>query len=236
MRHSIAPLAGALAAICAIAWAPFATGQEAGYLQQSRAAPTNALELKVGTGYTQGFGSVAPGRGIADVAGAGIGLDGEADYRVTPAWSLGLQVGYQEFRNALNTNARGVTTNAGVTLHASPLQRGDPWLRVAAGYRLLWDVNPPGTATSVRHGFEIAKATVGYDVRLSEAIAIAPEIGADLNLFLLQGRNGVTSGLAPGHWAAFVFAGVRGRFDVLGQSTTRTVARNVAWPSSDAGP
>jgi hypothetical protein len=219
MRHTIALLGGALSVVCALAWSSAAVAQEVSYLRQSRAAPTNALELKVATGYTQGFGAAAPGRTIADVAGAGIGIEGGADYRMDPTVSLGLQGGYQEYRNGLNTNARGFTTSAGVTLHATPLLRGDPWLRIGAGYRLLWDVNPPGTATTVRHGFELARATLGYDVRLSDAIAIAPELGGDLNVFLWQTRNGVDSALASGRFGVFLFAGVQGRFDVLGQTS-----------------
>jgi hypothetical protein len=230
MRQTIAPLSGALAAFCAIAWGSAAAAQEASHLQRPLAAPTRALELKVGTGYTQGFGSAAPGRGIADIAGPGVGVDVDADYRLDPRFSLGLQVGYQEFRSALNTDARGVVTNAGVTLHGSPLDRGDPWIRVGAGYRLLWDVNPPGTATTARYGFELARASLGYDLRLSSAMAIAPEIGADLNLFLWQTRNGVNSALAGGRFGAFLFVGVQGRFDVVGHSTTSTIARNVESP------
>ncbi len=223
MRGRIALFAGAcLAAACAIGFTSTAHAQERNYLQRPLPAPTNALELGVGTGYTQGFGSVAPGRAIADVAGAGIGVHLNADYRVAPRWSLGLEGEYQEFRNALNMGARGVATNAGVTLHAAPLLRGDPWLRVAAGYRLLWDVNPPAGVTTVRHGLELAKATIGYDIRVSEAVAIAPQIGGDVNLFLWQTQSGVNSALASGQIGTFLFAGVQGRFDVAGEKTTST--------------
>jgi hypothetical protein len=225
MRERIARFAGACAAVsCAIGFTSTARAQERTYFQRSLPAPTNALELRAGTGYTQGFGTVAPGRGIADVAGAGIGVHLDADYRVTPLWSLGLQGEYQEFRNVQNMAARGVATNVGVTFHAAPILRGDPWLRVGAGYRLLWDVSPPATATTARHGFELAKATVGYDIRLSEAVAIAPQVGADVNLFLWQTVNGINSALASGQIGTFLFAGVQGRFDVAGEKTAPAAA------------
>ena len=221
MRERIARFAGAcLAGACAIGFTSTAHAQERNYFERSLPAPTNALELKVGTGYTQGFGALAPGRAIGDVAGAGIGVDVGADYRTAPLWSLGLQGEYQEFRNAQNMGARGVATNVGVTLHATPVLRGDPWLRVGGGYRLLWDVSPPGTVTTVRHGFELAKATIGYDIRVSEAVALAPQIGADVNLFLWQTANGINSALRSGQIGTFLFAGVQGRFDVAGEKTT----------------
>jgi hypothetical protein len=227
MRHSIAPLAGAgLVVCCALSVSSTGGAQEAGYLQRPVAAPTNALELRVGTGYTQGFGHAAPRRAIPDVAGAGIGVDVDADYRMDPRWSMGLEAGFQEFQTAQNLGARGLASNVGVTYHASPLMRGEPWVRLGAGYRLLWDVSPPGAATTARHGFELAKATIGYDVRVSDAVAIAPEVGADVNLFVWQTQNGVTNALSSGRLGTFLFAGVQGRFDVAGQSATSTTVAN----------
>jgi hypothetical protein len=222
MRQSIAPLAGAcLAGVCALTWSSTGSAQEAGYLQRSLPAPSDTLELKVGTVFTQGVGSAGPRRTIPDIAGAGIGIAADADYRVDPRWSLGLQGEYQEFQNAQNFAARGFAANVGGTYHAAPLFRGDPWVRLGGGYRLLWDVSPPGAATTVRHGLELAKLTLGYDVRVSEAVAIAPVVGADLDLFVWQTQNNVTTALS-GRLGTFLFAGVQGRFEVAGQRQTST--------------
>jgi hypothetical protein len=232
MRQSIALFGGAfLVGACALAWASTGRAQEVTYLRRAVPAPTNALELKVGTGYTQGFGRVGPRRAIPDVAGAGVGFGLDADYRVDPRWSLGLQGEYQELQGAMNMGARGFAANVGVTYHGSPLLRGDPWVRLGGGYRLLWDVSPPGAPTTVRHGLELAKVTVGYDVRITDAVAIAPELGADLNVFLWQSQNGINNALSSAQVGSFVFAGIQGRFDVAGQSsTTTTVARDLTMP------
>src|SRR5947199_5899859 len=69
----------------AVACASSARAQEAGYLQQRVRAPESAIELKVGTAYTQGFGMIAPGRGMPDVARAGLGVNLDIDHRVTRA-------------------------------------------------------------------------------------------------------------------------------------------------------
>jgi hypothetical protein len=213
---------------CLFAWSSEGRAQEASYFNQPVAAPTNAFELKVGTGYTQGFGMLTPSQRIGEVATAGIGVNLDADYRIDPRWSVGLQGEYQEFQNnrAVNYAARGLAANVGFTYHGSPYVHGDPWLRLATGYRGLWNVSAPGGPPSTLvHGFEIAKATIGYDVRLSPAVAIAPLIGADVNAFLSQNQNGVNTRLSSTQIGTYVFAGLQGRFDVGTSTATPTVAR-----------
>jgi hypothetical protein len=218
MRHRFAPTRPlafrALVGLCALVPASRAFAQEATYLDRPLPPPSEALELRVATGYTQGFGMLAPGRGVADVAGPGATIELDADYRTSRLWSMGLGCGFQEFVSSLNTGARGVAADAGVTLHAAPSVRGDPWLRVGAGYRLIWDVNPPATVSTARQGLEIAKATLGYDVRVARNVAFSPVVGADLNLFLWQTQNRVVSPLSSGQIATFLFLGVQGRFDL----------------------
>jgi hypothetical protein len=222
MRHrSAATLVG----LCALAFSSRAGAEEATYLDRPLPPPSGALELRVGTAYTQGFGMLAPGRGVSDVAGPGATIALGADYRATPLWSLGLACGFDEFSSALNTGARGVAADAGVTLHVAPAVRGDPWLRVGAGYRLIWDVNPPATVSTARQGLEIAKASLGYDVRVARNVAFSPVVGADLNLFLWQTQSRVVSPLSSAQVAMFLFLGVQGRFD-LGHERARQGLRS----------
>jgi hypothetical protein len=210
-----------------LAWSSNGHAQEITYFNQPVAAPTNALELKAGTGYTQGFGMLTPSRSVNDVATAGIGVALDADYRIDPRWSIGLQGEYQEFANnpAVNFATRGLATNVGATYHGSPFVHGDPWVRLAAGYRLLWEVSGAGgPPNSLVHGFQVAKATLGYDVRLSPAVAISPLIGADLDAFVWQNQGGASTTFSSPALGAYFFAGVQGRFDVGAASATPTVA------------
>jgi len=224
MRHTMALVGAALVGVGALACGSSAHAQERRetYTQNRMAAPTKAFELQVGTGYTQGFGMAAPGVGIPSLAGAGLAADVDLGYRVNPLWSIGVQGEYEEFTNERNAAARGAAANVGVTFHGAPLRRGDPWLRVATGYRGLWDVNPPGIPTTVLHGFELAKAQVGYDVRVSPGFAIAPTAGIDVNLFAWQQQAGFTNRMTASQIGSFVFAGLNGRFDLGGSTTNRT--------------
>jgi hypothetical protein len=184
------------------------------YYKSMLPAPTQAFELKVGTGYTQGFGNIVPNTTIHSVAGAGIGVNADFDYRVSPMVSFGVAGQYQEFTAENNSAARGFAGNIGFTAHAAPFHRGDPWLRLGTGYRLLWNVNPVGGGPTVMtHGFELAALNLGYDLRLSEGVAIAPMIGADFNMFVWTDTEGVSQRLSTVQIGTFVFAGLQGRFD-----------------------
>lgn len=227
MRHSIALFDAALLGVGALAWGSTAQAQERPYFQQSVPAPINAFELQEGGGYTQGFGLIMPGVGIPSVAGAGVSGYLGLGYRVNPFWSVGVQGEYQQFTGENNELARGFLGNIGVTLHAAPLSRGDPWVRFATGYRGLWSVNPPGSPTTLIHGFEVAKAQFGYDIRLGQAVAIAPVVSIDLNIFAWQAADGTDSRLSSAQVGSFFSAGVNGRFDMFGTTMASTpVAAN----------
>lgn len=219
MRRHIMIFGGTLAfgaALCATAGAQ---EHNESYLAQHVRAPSDALELKLGTGYTQGFGTIAPGRGLGDVAGSGIGVSADVDYRVAPTWSFGVEGQYQEFTSEQNSSARGAALNLGATYHFQPIVRGDPWLRLGAGYRWLWE-NDPTNATGisvVRHGFDLLTAKIGYDIRVSEDVALAPVIGADLTTFVWETpSNGTEHAMSSAEVATFVYAGLQGRFDIGG--------------------
>jgi hypothetical protein len=259
MRETIAVFGATLLGASAVTWggvahaqqiAPFFSSQndpsspatshpDVGYgmedmYRKGPPAPTQAFELKLATGYTQGFGMILPNRGIPSVAGAGIAGNLDLDYRMSPHASIGVLGQYQEFTSEENTAARGLLGNLGVTYHGAPLQRADPWLRFGAGYRLLWSVNPiEGGPTVLIHGFEVAALTVGYDMRLSSGVAIAPMVSADVNLFLWERAGGFTNALPAAQVGTFIFAGLQGRFDA--GSTTASGAMASSSQSNHLG-
>jgi outer membrane protein OmpA-like peptidoglycan-associated protein len=121
--------------------------------------------------------------------------------------------------NAENSSSRGLAANLGATYHFEPVVRGDPWLRLGTGYRMVWENDPTGAsgATVLRHGFELLTAKVGYDVRVSEDVALAPVVGADLDMFLWEDpSNGNSHALSSAQVGTFVYAGLQGRFDIGG--------------------
>jgi hypothetical protein len=224
MRQAIALMGTAILGLSAVAWGSDASAQEAPPWRQTMPAPSNSFELKVGTGYTQGFGNIAPGRSIINVAGAGIGVSADADYRINPMLSAGAEVQYQEFTTENNTGSRGLAANVGATMHAKPQMAGDPWMRLGVGYRFLWDVGhiDARNNTNMFHGFDLLTAKVGYDFRPSPDVALAPVVGADLQTFIWEN----SAALSKAQVGTFIYAGLQGRFDIGPTRETTNIANN----------
>jgi peptidoglycan-associated lipoprotein len=230
-------MVAALGVTCTLCATARAQERRPSYLEQRLPVPNDAAEVKLGTGFTQGFGNLAPGRGIDRVAGPGIAVTANIDYRFNPTWSLGVESQFQSFEEAENNSSRGLFANLGPTYHFQPLFRGSPWLRLATGYRLLWENTPSGIQglSVLRHGLQPIAAKVGYDIRVSRDLAFAPVIGSDVNVFLFEGRAGrATPAMSSGQVATFLYAGLEGRFTIGGtyydfQTIGRQVGRPQAW-------
>jgi hypothetical protein len=224
MRYTNALLGTTLIGLGVVTWGSKVRAQEEeAYFQHTLPAPSNAFELQLSTGYTQGLGNIAPNRPIIDVAGAGIGFTADVGYRASPHTSVGLEGQYQAFTAENSSSAQGLDLNIGVTLHAMPESRGDPWLRLATGYRMLWQANPTGplgfatsNTTDMFHGFDIVNARIGYDIRASSGVAFAPIIGANLQTFVWENSTALTKAQV----GTFLYAGLQGRFDAGGTSAT----------------
>lgn len=189
------------------------------WFEQPLEAPTRALEIVVGTGYTQGFGSLQSGVDMRDVITPGIGVDVGLGYRANPHWALMFGGQYQEFAAERAASARGFLTGVAAAYHVAPYTRTDPWVQLGAGYRFLWenphDVTQPNLLS---HGIELAKLTVGVDFRVDKDVAIAPVIGADVTLPLWQAIGGNASvAINDPRPSTFVFAGLQARFDVTAE-------------------
>lgn len=182
------------------------------------AAPKNALELSIATGYTQGFGNLASGVGLPTVVSPGIGFDLGVGYRIDPNWAVLVTGQYQEFSAERADAARGVTTSLAAQYHLAPLKPTDPWLEVGGGYRLLWE-DPNVGPTVLTHGIQLARVRAGLDFRIDKALAIGPVIGADATLFLFQDAPNVQTNIAEPRVSSFVYGGLQGRFDIGGQRT-----------------
>jgi peptidoglycan-associated lipoprotein len=224
MTAKLAVLGGIALAIVAVSTQARAQGEagnmqapmpgEAGYVAPL-AAPTNALDLVVGTGYTQGFGRLEKDVPMSDVATPGIAVDLGIGYRFDPRWVFSVVGEYQEFVAERASAARGMTAGLAIGYHFSPYTRIDPWLQFSTGYRLLWETQPDPTPNLLTHGFEPAKLTVGFDARVSRDVAISPLIGVDLTVPLWQSTGGATSvAISDPRPAAYVFAGLQARFDM----------------------
>lgn len=194
---------------------PSDTAEKKPFFDQKVAAPARAFELSVGTGYTQGLGMLSEGVGFPSVAGAGLGVDLVAAYRINPRWSIGLAGQYQELNAERGTGARGLSGTIAGQYHFRPDTRLDPWVELGAGYRALWETDLGNQGTVATHGLQVARLRVGADVRATPDIAVGPFIGADANVFL--GQDG--SAIDDPRLSTFIQAGVMGRFDIGGERT-----------------
>jgi hypothetical protein len=234
MRHALGLFGSALLA------APLGLGgvtalessahaQEA-YLYNAVPAPSKAFELQLSAGYTQGFGNIFPNHAINDVAGAGLGVTAAIGYRYSPLVSFELEGQYQAYTSENFGTSDGLDMNVGVTLHGRPHRRGDPWLRLATGYRWLWLSNaipgPFGGETFTGNvgfsGWDVINLRLGYDVRSSGGVAWAPIVGANLQTFVWAN----STALSTVQWGTFIYAGLQARFDAGGTTTSTASAHS----------
>lgn len=220
-----APLAAAaLTMLVATSAAAQEPTPERSYLEQRVPSCSEAFELTVATGYTQGFGTLEPGVGMPQVAHAGVGVDGAVGYRIDPHYSFSIGAGYQQLEAERDAAVRGFALDLALQYHLAPAVRVDPWLELGSGYRMLWLVPAGAASTVVVHGPELLRLRAGLDLRISADVAIAPVLGADATMFVFREEETV-SALAEPKLSTFVFAGLQGRIDLGGaRISSATVA------------
>lgn len=189
------------------------------WLRDRVPAPTNAFELTLGTGYTQGLGMIRGGASVPSVATPGMGFDLAGHWRLDERFSIGLGGQYQELFAPNGAGARGLTSTIALAYHLNPELRVDPWLEIGTGYRMLWEDKTSGPNV-LRHGFELARARVGADFRVSPELAIGPVIGADMNMFLWENAR-TSETITDVRLNTFLFAGIQGRMDIGGSLVGR---------------
>ncbi|HTB76105.1 MAG TPA: hypothetical protein VK762_22805 [Polyangiaceae bacterium] len=230
MRHALGLLGSALLGLCGVtALASNAHAQES-YFRNTVPAPSRAVELQLSAGYTQGFGNIFPNHSISDVAGAGVGITAALGYRYTPRISFEAEGQYQAYGSENFGTSQGVDVNVGVTFHGAPYHRGDPWLRLATGWRWVWLSNaiPGPFVTGVFTdnvgftGWDVINARIGYDIRSSGGVAWAPFIGANLQTFIWAN----STALSTVQWGTYLYAGLQARFDAGGSRTNVASARS----------
>lgn len=215
-----------------LAFASTASAQEAprgNIFNRPVLAPSNALEISVNAGYAQGVGDIsnAPGQRIQDIAGAGgaVGLD--IGYRATPHLLVGVYGQGAMYNNQIgDTDVRDFTGGIQANLHFAPYVGMDPWIGLGTGFHGLWLAQPGPNANYL--GWEIGRVRLGADFRVSNEVALGPQIGASANLYLSEKLPGDTSfhDVSNKRVNVAFFAGLQGRFDMAGMSVRP--ASNVA--------
>jgi hypothetical protein len=217
----------ALAAFAAILVASSTThAQENPSYAKRIQAPRDALEISFGTGLVQGTGRIQGGaRGaISDVAGTGVAFQTGVGYRFDPYRAIFLVGQYQEFATGekpgvgahMNDEAaRSAAVGIDGEYHLLPYRAVDPWARLGVGYRVLWDVRASPAPNIAYSGLDLARITIGADLRATPVLAIGPFVGATITTFLWQDEASLTA-IGQPRTSVFFSAGLQGRFDAFG--------------------
>jgi hypothetical protein len=182
-------------------------------------APSNAFEITVGTGYSQGGGEVGGGmQHLEDISGPGGAFELELGYRINPTWLVGAYGSFSAYDNADledGSSVLGATAGLFGAAHLRPDRSVDPWVSLGAGWKALWLTPDRGKDTSLQ-GFELARLRIGVDYRINKHTSISPEVGGSLGMFVSQDSPMTTdyTEISDKKVNFTGFAGVAGRFDI----------------------
>jgi hypothetical protein len=191
----------------------------------ARADGPGPLELGVATGYVRGHGPAAGGMmpNLQDLAGNGATVRLELGWRIDPRWMVGPYADVGRLARGERGTDGMTSVAAGLEgqLHLSPAARLDPWIGLGVGWRGLWLEHTVGT--HVMQGLDLARVEVGLDYRVSDRLAIAPTVGIAVTKMLSEKRPAASgySDIEDRKTGHFFFAGLTGRFDVLGGASRR---------------
>lgn len=199
------------------------TAEDANAFDHHVAAPSNAFEIAVATGYSQGGGPVGGNLAhLEDVAGAGAAVELDAGYRINPTFSIGAYGTFAKYSTgdqvSGNTDVLGASAGIQAAAHLRPDRSVDPWVSLGVGWKGLWLNADQGKNTSLQ-GLDLARVQLGVDYRVTKDVAISPVIGGSLGLFVSQDSpmtNGYTE-IADKKVNFTGFAGLAGRFDIGGR-------------------
>ncbi|HEX6277592.1 MAG TPA: hypothetical protein VFZ53_31330 [Polyangiaceae bacterium] len=188
----------------------------------ARVAPKNALELTLGNGFSQGFGSPdSRTNTLADLTRGGLSTQLGISLRVSPEWAFGTYgEGARYFAAAGmpdGTVGYGAAFGVQAMWFAAPYSQINPWLGLGTGFRGYWVDLPKGHESL--HGYDLVRLRLGADYRLGPSTSVGPMLGATLTLFDTHRdaeTNDVRSTKDP-EVTAFLFAGFQGRFEIGGQ-------------------
>jgi hypothetical protein len=199
--------------------------EESSGFDHAVAPVSRALEIAVGGGYLQGAGDIAADAArVQDLSGPGGTVELKLGYRAIPNLAFGGYGAYSQFGtgdSAVGNDVRSASAGVYADWHFRPDRSVDPWVGLSSGWRGLWLVPDSGKQTSLQ-GWEIVRLQVGLDYKVSPEIAIAPVIGASVNVFLTQDTPATADfeTIQDPRPNVFFFGGLQARFDVLGEKPT----------------
>jgi hypothetical protein len=206
----------------AIAYAQPESSESNSSFDHPVAPVSHALEIAVGTGYSQGGGKLGGALGnLEDISGPGGAVELDLGYRIIPQLTVGTYGTFSTYQHGdhldSGTNVLGATAGVQAAWHFRSDTSIDPWVSLGGGWKGLW-LNPSQGKVTALQGFELARLQIGADYRVSKDIAISPVIGGSLSMFVSQDSPMTTdyTEIADKKVNLTGFAGLSGRFDLGG--------------------
>jgi hypothetical protein len=187
---------------------------------------TNALELSVGLGSAQGFGSLSSGG--PNLGDLGVGVDLGVGWRINPRWMVGAYSSTGAYPRSPSSGESTFGTSAGLQANYHFASSSRPWVGLGAGWHGYW-LSQGGGKNSYQ-GLDLARLQVGFDVAVTPSFSLEPVIGVTLSTFLSQRPAASSSFADVGSKSVSVFflAGALARFDLFGHAPASidALARN----------
>jgi hypothetical protein len=199
----------------------FAQTTDRGTETSPRATPAQAFELTLGSGYNQGFGDIdGSGLNLGDYARGGPGVRLGLGYRIDPRWMVGAYAEGARYMRRQNPEGDTRAWGGGMGIQGAyfiaPYSTINPWVGLGTGVR-TYVLQRPNTDTSVAYGWDIVRASVGVEYRLTPSNSIGPMLGATITTFGARGDANAPEEIQDREPSTFVFVGMQGRFDIGGK-------------------
>lgn len=214
---------GAAAVVLAAAalLAPSARAQQGSVsvpLTARESQETNALEIAVGLGAAQEFGTaVSGGLGLENL---GVGLDLRAGWRINPRWMVGVYSASGFYSSSSSSAATTLSTSAGVQVNYHFATARRPWIGLGTGWHGYWLSRDSGR--TAYQGLDLVRLQVGLDMPVTPSFSVEPTLGVTLSTFLSQKApsSGASADVKPNSVSLSVLVGMLARFDLFGQAAS----------------
>jgi hypothetical protein len=185
-------------------------------------APSGAVEITTGGGFSHAIGDLSSGRSMSDIAGSGNMVHVGVGYRLDPHLMIGGYVEgsmYQPAEGSFDDRRNfSLASGAQAQYHLLPFERFDPWVGAGIGWRGYWMVDDD-LGTGILQGADLVRAQVGVDCHITPTLLIAPTITFTATQFAAEKGPSDSSyhHIEDTRPMSFVSIGMSGRFDVGGE-------------------
>src|SRR5438552_1640177 len=168
-ESSLFPAAAALALLTLLGSAARAQDSDvAATFNPGESRSTNALEIAIGLGSAQGFGTVV--RGGPSLGDLGVGADLAIGWRINPRWMVGVYSASGLYPSSASDTTWTFGTSAGVQANYHFGTQRSPWIGLGTGWHGYWLAKDGGT--TAYQGLDLVRLQLGLDVPVTPTLTV----------------------------------------------------------------